>query len=157
MAKEAGVSATREDVTQWDIGAAIGFPQWGDAVGNAIKAGLVRHMPEVSGGIAWLRDVERTFGADRVFVCTSPWNGEWAAQRSDWLIARGVPLKRQIQTAAKHLIPGHMVDDAIKNCSGRGPGQAFLLAQPWNKAGIPGVPRGDHAAALQWLKEVVTQ
>lgn len=150
LGREHAVYAMREDITQFDIGAAIGWNRWRDAVDSAIMhRELVYRMPPIEGAIAWLRGIEDEFGADRVYVCTSPWNAEWAGQRSAWLSERGVPITRQIQCKAKQLVAGHLIDDSVANLKGR---LGFCIARPWN-AGYAG-PRGDYAAALAWLRAV---
>jgi 5'(3')-deoxyribonucleotidase len=156
-AREGGVYATRDEITGWDIGKAIGWPKLNDAITFAVNnKELCARLKEVPGSIPWLRDVEATFGADRVYVCTSPWNGRWADQRIDWLAFHGVPLKRVIQMSNKKLVPGYLVDDALHHIEARPAGTGFLIAQPWNKAGEGLYPRGDHTAALAWLKEVAS-
>jgi 5'(3')-deoxyribonucleotidase len=154
-ADKGGIYATKEQITGWDIGKAIGWPQLNTAVTEAIRTReLTLRLKEVPGSIPWLRDVEQTFGADRVYVCTSPWNGPWADQRISWLENRGVPLKRIIQMSPKHLLPGFLVDDALHHATARPAGTAFVIAQPWNKDTPADIPRGDHSAALAWLKDV---
>ncbi len=151
---EAGIKHRFEDVKGWDMSKELGWPGLNDAVTHAIKhKDLCARLKEIDGAIPWLRDLEETFGADRVFVCTSPWNAEWAGQRAGWLEQRGVPMKRQIQCGAKHLIPGFLVDDAQHHIDKRAPGQGFLIAAPWNSPRDI-YPRGDHAAAKAWLHEV---
>lgn len=154
VAAESGYGGTLDQITGWDIGKCLGWKGFDAAITNRVDtAELCYRMPEVPGGIGWLRAVEAEFGAARVFICTSPWNASWAAQRIAWLEKRGVPLKRQIHTSQKALIPGLLIDDAQHHIEAREPGQGFLIAQNWNRR-LPDVPRGDHYAAMAWLREV---
>ena len=161
LARGRGITASRADVTEWDIGKAIGWPGFASAVTYHVDAGLCGRLHEVPGAIGWLRRVECEFGAERVFICTSPWNAAWAGQRSQWLVDRGVPTSRQIQMAEKHLLPGHLIDDAAHHINGdpakgrppRPDGQGFLVAAPWNSDGGRH-PRGSLEDALVWLRKV---
>ena len=110
-------------------------------------------LAELPGAIAWLRSLEREHGSDNVFVCTSPWNAEWTAQRAAWLERRGVPLKRQIQCSAKHLVMGRLVDDRPGVAATRPEGQTFCLTRPWNAASAEPV-RGGYAEASAWLRSL---
>lgn len=151
LAERVGVHATDEDVAEWDTAKCIGYPGLNDAITRAIlRDELVYRMPEYPGAIAWLRSLEAEHGADNVFVCTSPWNAEWLSQRAAWLEKRGVPLQRQIQCSAKHLVPGLLVDDRPGVHLTRTDGATFCLARPWNKG--DGAPRGDYADASAWLR-----
>jgi hypothetical protein len=134
-----------------------------DAINDAIlRDRFVYNMREMVNGISWLRHVEKTFGADRVFICTSPWNENWMNERAHWLIKHGVPLERQIQVKRKHLVPGYLVDDAEKNfvanaekgIPARPANQSFLLAREWNKP-VEGIERGNYMDAFAWLKQNV--
>jgi 5'(3')-deoxyribonucleotidase len=157
---KAGIHAAEDQITGWNIGEAIGWQGLDAAITHAITYNdLTARIKEIPSAVAWLRDVEDTFGKDRVYICTSPWNAEWAGQRAAWLAARGVPIGRQIQMSAKYLLPGLLIDDALHHIEGdarrpaRPDGSGFLLAKPWNKKAKPTTPRGDYAAAMQWLKE----
>ncbi len=138
----------------WSLKAAFEWPEI-DAVitRNVAHNDLCGNMPELPGAIEWLRDVEAQFGKDRVYVCTSPWDANWARQRFEWLEERGVEKDRIIQLKAKHLIPGLLVDDAEHHVQARPVGTGFLFNSPQNKAARLSWPHGDHAAAMQWLKE----
>lgn len=157
MAREqAGIFVRYEDIREWSLERAIGWPGLDAAVTHAVKhADLCARLKPIPEGLAWLRAVEQEFGVDRVFVCTAPWPRapEWLAQRAWWLNHHGVPIERQIHARAKHLIPGHLVDDAPHHVSRRPWNQGFLLARPWNTA-LPDNPRGDYAAAMAWLRDV---
>jgi len=138
----------------WSLPEAFRWPEINDVVTQAVRfEDLCLNMPELPGSIEWLRDVERTFGKDRVYVCTAPWNGRWAGQRFEWLEARGVDKDRIIQCKAKHLIPGLLIDDAEHHVQARPAGTGFLFNSPQNKAARLIYPHGDHTAAMQWLKE----
>lgn len=150
-----GIYANREQITGWDMSKVLGWPGLDACVTERInKRELCFRLEETPGAISWLRQVEAEFGVDRVFICTSPWNAEWASQRMAWLERRGVPKSRQIQCSAKHLIPGYLIDDAAHHAARRPPGQAFIIDAPWNRGECPGTPRGNHEAALAWLREV---
>jgi hypothetical protein len=138
----------------WDLAKATGWQGVTQAITDAVRdREFCYRMPELPGAIRWLREIEETFGADRVFVCTSPWNGPWAGQRHDWLAKRGVPVARQIHTSRKDLIPGYLVDDAEKHIKRRPMG--FLLDSPQNVDVRARYEHGNHAAASVWLAECV--
>lgn len=135
------------------------IPKLVDVITHAtLRHDFAELLDTCPGSIVWLRELEDTFGKDRVLACTRPWSAEpdWLSQRARWLRSRGVPISRQIQTDRKDLIPGHLIDDSPANLEGRGVDQAFLIARPWNKRGVAGVPRGDYTAAMTWLKEVAS-
>lgn len=159
LAALAGVHATRDDVTEWDIGKAIGWPDWTRVVTERLRShDLCARMGEMPGAIAWLRRVEEEFGVDRVFVCTSPWDSVWAGQRAAWLEQRGVPIKRQIQMSPKHLVrSAHLIDDAVQHIERRPWHLGFLIDRPWNAApACPDHARGGYDEALTWLRAVAT-
>lgn len=143
---------TEADVTMWDFHTRLLHPDMNATINHAISRDeFVFRMPEHEGAIAWLHSVEREHGADNVFVCTSPWNAEWTAQRAAWLEQRGVPLKRQIQCSAKHLVRGRLIDDRPGVSATREPGSTFCLARPWNAASAEPL-RGDYSEASAWLR-----
>lgn len=144
---------TEADITRWDTGGCLGWPGLDVAVDHALRhSEFCYRLGEYEGAMHWFRDVELEFGAERVFVCTSPWNADWAGQRAAWLEKRGIPLKQQIQCSAKHLIPGYLIDDRPGVSLTRALSQTFTLARPWN-ADDANV-RGDYAAATAWLRRV---
>lgn len=155
LAGRYGLYRTKETLQPgWKLANAFEWPEIDEAITSAIyNEALTYRMPELPGAIEWLRDVEATFGKERVYICTSPWNGEWSGQRHEWLTERGVDKDRIIQCKAKHLIPGLLVDDAEHHVQARPAGTGFLFNSPQNKAARNKFPHGDHAAAMQWLKE----
>lgn len=152
---QAGIlDKTEADITRWDTGGCLGWPGLDDAVSHAINhRDFCYRLAEYEGAIAWLRQLEREHGADSVFVCTSPWNAEWTSQRAAWLEKRGVPLRRQIQCSAKHLVSGYLVDDRPGVHAKRPQGSTFCLDRPWNAA-APEPLRGGYADAAAWLRQV---
>jgi hypothetical protein len=149
--EKGGVYALESDLTSWDMAKSIGWPRLDVAIEDAVaQADLCYRIAEYPDAIAWLRDLENTFGSENVLICTSPLNGEWAAQRISWLERRGVPLRRQIHCHQKWRIRGYLIDDAAHAMDRE---HGFLLARPWNKSYKSGAPRGDYAAAKAWLKE----
>jgi hypothetical protein len=151
-AEKYNVFATKEDCTKdppWD---AIGCPYLPANINEAIAKGeFVYRMKPLAGGIEFLRDLETQFGERNVYICTAPWNGEWASQRLDWLrdIAK-VPMKRVITTSCKYLVQGILIDDSVKHLVNRDFG--YCIAQPYNTE-FKG-PRGNYRECLEWLKEV---
>lgn len=134
--EKAGIFVREEDVTNYDYGKAIGWPNWGYAVEEAVKRReFVYRMRPYSGSTIFLRDLERKAGKSNVYVCTKPWDGlpEWMAQRSAWLRdVMGVPTSRQIFTTNKDLVEGLLVDDDPRNLKNREFHEAFLVSRPWN-------------------------
>ena len=144
---------TEADVTMWDFHTRLLHPDMGATINQAIaRDEFVFRMREHEGAIAWLRQLEREHGEDNVFVCTSPWNAEWTAQRASWLERRGVPLRRQIQCSAKHLVSGYLVDDRPGVHAHRN-WPTFCLDRPWNALSVEPL-RGGYAEASAWLREV---
>ncbi len=154
LAREAGIlGKTEADITRWDTGACLGWPGLNDAVTRAVAhRDFCYRLREYEGAIAWLRQLEREHGEENVLACTSPWNAEWTSQRAAWLERRGVPLQRQIQCSAKHLVSGYLVDDRAGVHVKRAPGATFCLTRPWN-ASADEPARGGYEDAAMWLRE----
>src|SRR5690606_31894301 len=145
---------TEADVVHWEYEKSLGWPALWHVVGEHVNTReLCFRLPEYPGAIRWLRELEREHGEDNVLVCTSPFNAAWASQRAAWLERRGVPLKRQIQCSAKHLVSGYLVDDRAGVHAKRPPGSTFCLTRPWNAASAEPI-RGGYAEAAAWLREV---
>ncbi len=162
-----GIHATRADVTGWDIGVCLKWPEFAAEITRQVNENdLCKRLDEMPGALDWLREIEAEFGVDRVLVCTSPWNAAWLEQRARWLEERGVPLRRQVHCSAKHWHAGYLIDDAqhhivgdpAKGYAPRAVNRGFIVAAPWNSPAVSpagfAYARGDLAAALAWLKRV---
>lgn len=144
---------TEADIVQWEYEKSLGWPAlWGVVGARVSTHELCYRLPEYPGSIDWLRRLESEHGAENVFACTSPFNAAWASQRAAWLEQRGVPLSRQIQCSAKHLVSGYLVDDRAGVHAKRAPGATFCLTRPWNASADEPL-RGGYEAAAQWLRE----
>lgn len=110
-----GIVATREQVNQWDIAAALGLTaaqsaEVKRAIGNAhLLAGRLAVYP---GAIDGVRELEKL---GDVYIVTSPWNSNptWTHDRERWLYTHfGIKSSRVVHTSAKHLVRGDVfIDD----------------------------------------------
>jgi hypothetical protein len=146
-----------EDITAWDYGASLGWPGVNHAIDEAVlHHEFVYRMVPFAGAFAALRRLEARFGKDNVLVCTSPWCGEWAAQRYAWLKDfADVDHGRVIMCKQKHRIPGFLIDDCVDNFRYRNFNDSFLIARPHNAGSL--LTRGtlDEAVerAVSWGRE----
>jgi hypothetical protein len=167
VAAEYGLHFTREQIDQWDCGAAMGLTNFWPRLGADVeRLQLCRTMPVLPGARAFLRSLERLQGVSAVKICTTPMNVAWLSQRGAWLISEmGVSLDRQIQIHDKQDLAGDgwtgtrwdvLIDDKIENCEAfvNAGGLAFCLAAPYNAACPTHIPRGDHTMALAWVASV---
>lgn len=162
-AKLYNVFSTRDDVTDGKIEVSLGCPHLPRDIEQEVMYGdFVYRMKPITEGIEFLRALESLYGADRVFICTTPWKGdklqratgEWTSQRYNWLRDyAGVSSNRVIMASAKYLVAPDdvLIDDSVSKLNGRK--KAFCIARPHN-TGYSG-PRGNYAQALEWIKENV--
>lgn len=115
LERELGIVATREQVTDFDIGASLGLTsaqssQMKRAIGSC--EGLARCLAVYPGAVFGLRELEKL---GEVYIVTSPWNSNptWTHDREHWLRANfGIPHSRVIHTSAKYLVRGDVfIDD----------------------------------------------
>lgn len=167
VASQYGRHFTREQIDQWDYGAAMGLTDFWPRLGDDVeRLQLCRTMPVLPGASAFLRQLERLEGVSSVKICTTPMNVAWLSQRAAWLVAEmGVELKRQIQIHDKQDLAGDgwsgtkwdiLIDDKIENCADfvNAGGLAFCISAPYNTECPAHIPRGDHQMALAWVASV---
>lgn len=151
-AEKFNIFAQPSDCTYDPLWNAIGCPYLPPAIDEAIaKREFVYRMKPLPGGIEFLRTLEDKYGEKNVFICTSPWNGQWAEQRMAWLRDKaGVKQNRIIQCSAKHLVNGILIDDSVKHLVNRDFG--YCIAQPYNTEHKG--PRGGYQDCLKWLEDL---
>lgn len=136
-----GTSYTPADITDFDIGKALGWSA--ERTEHAYSlitecdmfAARLAVYPSAQDGVARLLDVAE------VYAVTSPWwsHPTWVRDRNNWLYANfGIGAGRVVHTAAKHLIAGDvLVDDKTSTC------EEWRAAWPVGTAGLSGI-------AVQW-------
>lgn len=134
----AGRKHTHAEVTQFDIGAALGFtPEQSAAIKRGISTGFATALAPLPGAVEGFGRLEEI--AD-VYIVTSPWNScpTWTHEREQWLKRYfGVTSSRVLHGSAKHLVRGDvLIDDkteTIVKWSAAHPGKtAVLWESPWN-------------------------
>lgn len=125
---------TEDDVNTWDYQTCLGWIDVDRWIDEAVRQReFTYRMRPYPGAFMALRRLEEAVGKENVLICTSPWSGEWAAQRYAWLAEfAGVDASRVIMCRQKHRIPGFLIDDAPKNLGGRPFHDAFLVARAYN-------------------------
>ena len=123
-----GMRHDPEDVTQWDIKAALGLSDttWRTVTRRIAEPGFAYHLDAYPDAVAGVKAVAEL--AEVVFV-TSPWlsSPTWAHDRTEWLVRHfGREQGRKvIHTAEKHHVRGDMlIDDkpeTLKNWPGAWP------------------------------------
>lgn len=129
-----GRTYTHEDVTQWDIAAAIGVGPELWAVTK--KPGFCEALAVIPGSQEMVKQLQ---AIGDVYIATSPTSSlTWAGERATWLRRHfDIPQKKIISTHAKYAISGHfLIDDKaanLMNWEDENPdGVAILVAAPWN-------------------------
>jgi hypothetical protein len=160
-AEKFNIFATYEQITQDDVGPAIGCSGLESLVDEEVLyREFVYKMKPISEGIAFLHELERLYGEENVTICTSPWaqdgrersTGEWASQSYAWLRDfAGVPRKRVIMATKKDLVQGFLIDDRVKNLVNRRKGDGFCIAHPHNTSYTG--PRGSYEDCLALLAQ----
>lgn len=138
---------TIEEITQWDVFAAIGKKEHEHILTTRVVAGgFCENFPVLPGA---LEAVERLRQLGDVFIVTSPFDANsWVQERNAWLAKHFGFTKKQIaHVASKFIVHGDMlIDDSERNLidwKEHNPhGAALLIDAPWNRSSnAPGVQR----------------
>lgn len=136
-----GKSFVKADVNQWDVFQAVGHPeldeQWRDDVD---RMNLCLSIRPFVGAPRLIHELNKV---SDVYVVTAPLDRchTWCSQRYTWLErCFGIPRKRVVFAADKHLIEGDVfVDDKLDNVidwkMAHPGGDALVFDQPWNRQG----------------------
>ena len=143
VSKITGRRYTPDDVTGWDLRAALGLEasEW-DRVTKRIRSlGFCLTQPTYPGACDAVRRLRERA---EVYFVTTPWRGAvtWAYDRDRWLEQKfgEVIGRRVVHTGHKHLIRGDLlIDDKPENCerwaaANDWPSCALLFTRPWNRA-----------------------
>lgn len=143
-----GIQRTREDVREFDIGAALKLAEFQRLLLEAAwsRPGWCSSLPAYEGareGVEMLRSI------GEVYAVTSPmWSCRtWESERRSWLIEQmGFRAREVISAHAKHLIHGDvLVDDKPEHLEAWKHGRAVCWAQVYNE-GYAGLRTNDWQA-----------
>lgn len=128
----------RDEITQWDVFAALGKKDVEHILEDAVMHSKFCSSLPLLPGAKEAVDHLRTLG--EVLIVTSPYNSPmWVYERNKWLEHHlGFSRKQVIHTAAKYAVSGlTLVDDSDRNLyqwhEHNKNGLPLLVDQPWNK------------------------
>lgn len=152
---------THADVTEFDIGKALGFtPEQSKTIASGIRTGFASSLEPLPGAID---AVKRLREVAEVYIVTSPWNSceTWMSERERWLrVHFDFPHSHVIHGSAKHIVTGDvLVDDRHDTCvkwRDAHPGKTVVMWQaPWNEhCEWPGVLTNDWERLITIVKEL---
>jgi 5'(3')-deoxyribonucleotidase len=119
-----GKQFTHEQVTEFDIGKALGLtPEQSGAVARGVLTGFASMLEPLPGAVEGLRRLREI---SEVYIVTSPWNKceTWMSERERWLrVHFDFPHSHVLHGSAKHLVRGDiLIDDKTETWE-----------SPWNK------------------------
>jgi 5'-nucleotidase len=136
-----------EEITQWDVFAAIGKKEHEHILNSVVeKGGFCETFPVLTGAQEAVEELRKL---GDVFIVTSPFDAPtWVVERNRWLAKHFGFTKKQIaHVASKFIVSGDMlIDDSERNLiewkEHNPTGAALLIDAPWNRSGDhPGVQR----------------
>lgn len=139
VAEVTGKRFTHQQVTEFNIGTALGFTaEQSAAIAAGVVTGFASNLAPLPGAID---AVKRLREIAEVYIVTSPWNkcDTWMSERERWLRTHfDFPHSHVLHGSAKHLVRGDvLVDDkteTIVKWQAANPGSTAILWEcPWNK------------------------